>query len=83
MSAHMLKEELAELPKAVSGVPHTELVACHPSMVQIKVRLVTSLKPCVLYSKRERTLNYYFVKFDPIDHVTSPYLFIFFCPLLV
>lgn len=37
----LLEEELAQLPREVSGIPHTELVTCHSSMVQIKVRLVS------------------------------------------
>ena len=41
MASELVKEELLELPKSLFSVPHTELVACHPSMVQIKVRLVS------------------------------------------
>jgi len=35
-----LQEELSELPLRLKEMPHTELITCHPSMVQIKVRLV-------------------------------------------
>lgn len=40
MTSQVLEEELGELPKRLAAVPNTELVTCHRSMVQIKVRLV-------------------------------------------
>ena len=55
-SSTLLNEELAELPGKVSKVPHAELVACHPSMVQIKVRLVQNVLGNVL----EVTSYHYF-----------------------
>lgn len=40
MTSRVLEEELGDLPGRLEAVPNTELVACHRSMVQIKVRLV-------------------------------------------
>ena len=40
MASTVLNQELDELPERLAAVPNTELVACHRSMVQIKVRLV-------------------------------------------
>ena len=35
-----IQDELSEIPQKLKSIPHTELITCHPSMVQIKVRLV-------------------------------------------
>ena len=35
-----IEEELAAVRSEIRGIPYTELITCHPAMVQVKVRLV-------------------------------------------
>ena len=35
-----VSEELAEIPSGLSRIPHTQLITCHPSMVQVRIRFV-------------------------------------------
>ena len=35
-----IEEELAAVRSEMRGIPYTELITCHPAMVQVKLRLV-------------------------------------------
>ena len=40
-----IEEELAAVRSEIRGIPYTELITCHPAMVQVKVRLVLYCTP--------------------------------------
>ena len=40
-----IEDELASVRSEIRSIPYTELITCHPAMVQVKVRLVFILTP--------------------------------------